>query len=261
MRRRDLAILLGAGALGLAALPAVLRRGPGEDAVPDVTQSRQARFDRTSLVSALSARGHRLGDAVHVRIYKREARLEVWLAGEEGRYRHFRDYPICAFSGSPGPKLKEGDRQAPEGFYKVRRAQLNPASRHHLAFNLGFPNEYDRQLGRTGSALMVHGGCSSVGCYAITDAGVDEVYAMVDAALAAGQDGVDVHAFPFVMDAVSVAALARDAHPWAGFWANLAEGHAIFESERRVPRVAACSGRYVFDRKGADCVPIAGWVA
>jgi murein L,D-transpeptidase YafK len=237
------------------------RRGEHRPMDEDVKAPRPRRFDRGPLTAALAAEGMGLGDKVHVRIYKQEARLETWLAAGTGRFRHFRSYPICAFSGEPGPKLLEGDRQAPEGFYKVRRAQLNPASRHHLAFNLGFPNEYDRQHGRTGSALMVHGGCSSVGCYAITDAGVDEVYAMGEAALANGQDGVDVHVFPFAMSIEAVAAARAAGHRWADFWDNLLEGHEIFAGDQRVPRVAACNGRYVFDRTDSDCVPIAGWQA
>jgi TatA/E family protein of Tat protein translocase len=113
------------------------------------------------------------GSGRALRIFKAEKRLELWLQGADGRYALFRGYDICKYSGGLGPKIREGDRQAPEGFYRVGKLQLNPNSRHHVAFNLGFPNAYDRQLGRTGSALMVHGGCTSIGCYAITDEKVD----------------------------------------------------------------------------------------
>src|SRR5688572_16120223 len=172
----------------------------------------EPRFDRSKLVADLGAAGFALGDPVYVRILKRERRLEVYLQPTAGRYERFRSYDICTFSGELGPKLREGDRQAPEGFYRVSRKQLNPNSRHHLAFNLGYPNAYDLQLGRTGSALMVHGGCSSIGCYAITDESVDEVYSMVEAALARGQDAVDVHVFPFALTAVALA--AEGGHTW-----------------------------------------------
>ncbi len=135
-----------------------------------------AQSSRQALKAALAAAGMALGDPAHLRIFKRESRLEVWLRPAGGpRFALFRSYPICAWSGTLGPKLMEGDRQAPEGFYRVGRRQLNPQSRHHLAFNLGFPNAYDRALGRTGSALMVHGGCSSVGCFAMTDAAIEEI--------------------------------------------------------------------------------------
>ena len=129
-----------------------------------IIASTEPRFDRDKLREDLVAAGFTLGDPAHIRIFKAEKRLEVWMRRGDGRYAMFRGYDICKFSGGLGPKLREGDRQAPEGFYRVARAQLNPTSRHHLSFNLGFPNAYDRQLGRTGSALMVHGGCTSIGC-------------------------------------------------------------------------------------------------
>ena len=229
--------------------------------VPTPTEDeviQEPRFDRSGLHAALTGAGHRLGDAAHVRIFKREKVLELWIAAAEG-YRLFRSYDICTFSGELGPKLAEGDRQAPEGFYRVGQKQLNPNSRHHLAFNLGFPNALDRQLGRTGSALMVHGGCSSIGCYAITDAGVDEVYAVLEAALAAGQEAVDVHIFPFRMSDMALAE-AHDSS-WYGFWQTLKHGHDLFERERRPPRVWACDGAYRFgpSAEGAQCAAIAAW--
>lgn len=217
------------------------------------------RYDRTQLVADLGAAGHALGDAVHIRIFKRERVLEAWLSHAGGRFEKFRAYPICAMSGEVGPKLQEGDRQAPEGFYRVGLKQLNPNSRHHLAFNLGFPNAFDRSLGRTGSALMVHGGCSSVGCYAITDAAVDEVYAMVEAALNSGQPSVDVHAFPFRLDGHALVEMSR--HPASGFWQNLKTGYDLFETDGRPPKVATCDGQYRFAAaaEGPECTAIAAW--
>jgi murein L,D-transpeptidase YafK len=216
-------------------------------------------YDRTQFVSELTQAGFALGDAVHVRIFKREHKLELWLRRSDGRYALFRDYDICKFSGELGPKLKEGDRQSPEGFYRVAQSQLNPNSRHHLSFNLGFPNAFDRQLGRTGSALMVHGGCSSIGCYAITDASVDEVYAVVEAALNNGQDAVDVHVFPFRMTAAALA--AEGGNTWVPFWRNLKAGYDLFEAAGSPPKVGACRGEYRFgiDAEGPECAVIAAW--
>jgi murein L,D-transpeptidase YafK len=228
----------------------------GDRTIPDHTPPR---FDRAPLLAALETAGFKLGAPAHVRIFKREKRLEVWMAREDGRYAMFRSYDICTFSGSLGPKLAEGDRQAPEGFYRVSRAQLNPNSRHHLAFNLGYPNAFDMQHGRTGSALMVHGGCSSIGCYAITDEGVDEVYAVVEAALDAGQDAVDVHVFPFALTATALEVESQS--PWLGFWQNLKRGYDEFEAWSVPPKVSACNGEYRFgaDAEGPDCVAIAAW--
>ena len=227
----------------------------GDRFIPDYLP----RYDRAPLVADLEASGFALGTPAHVRIFKRERRLEVWMARNDGRYARFRSYDICNHSGTLGPKLAEGDLQAPEGFYRVAQRQLNPQSRHYLAFNLGFPNAYDRSLGRTGSALMVHGGCSSVGCFAITDAAMDEVYAIVEAALDRGQDAVDVHVFPF---ALTDDALATEVHdPWATFWQNLKHGYNLFEASGVPPKVAACLGKYAFgkDAEGPDCDPIAAW--
>ena len=197
---------------------------------------------RRTLPTRLAAKGLRQGQPVYLRIFKQEAVLELWMLGDQG-WRLFQSYPICRFSGDLGPKLKQGDRQAPEGFYQVTSAQLNPNSRHHLSFNLGFPNEYDRAHGRTGSFLMVHGGCTSIGCYAMTDPAVDDIYGLVSAALRNGQRNVDVHAFPFRMTDTNMArhALSR----WIDFWRDLKAGYDLFERGRRVPAITIADKRYV----------------
>lgn len=224
-----------------------------------VIAKQEPRFDREQLRTDLAAAGFGLGDPAHIRIFKQEKRLELWMQKPDGRYALFRGYDICKFSGGLGPKLREGDRQSPEGFYRVAKSQLNPNSRHHLSFNLGFPNAYDRQLGRTGSALMVHGGCTSIGCYAITDEKVDEVYAVVEAALGSGQDAIDVHAFPFRMTALAMASEASN--PWLGYWRNLKQGFDLFERDRTPPAVGTCRGEYAFGAAagGPGCVAIAAW--
>lgn len=261
--RRPVALRLAIGLAILVAFGAVFvvnERATQTQPIREEAERPQV-FDRTPLVADLQRDGFALGDQAHVRIYKRERRLELWLSGaaDEGRFRLFRNYEICNYSGTLGPKLKEGDRQAPEGFYRVALSQLNPNSRHHLSFNLGFPNAFDRQLERTGSALMVHGGCSSVGCYAIGDENVDEVYAVVEAALRSGQSAVDVHAFPFRLTSAALA--AASGHTWAPFWRNLKDGYDLFEARRQPPRVGACRGEYLFDAaaEGPQCAAIAAW--
>jgi len=250
---------IGAGGLAAVALasPLVARylrgRAGGQPIQPPI-------FDRSKLVADLDAAGFALGAAAHVRIYKQERQLEVWLrrAGQP-QFALFRSYEICRYSGGLGPKLAEGDRQAPEGFYRVAHRQLNPHSRHHLAFNLGFPNAYDRAHGRTGSYLMVHGGCTSVGCYAMTDARIDEIYAMVEAALDAGQPPIDVSIFPFRM--TDVAMQSANGSEWLPFWLNLKQGFDLFEASGEPPAVAVRDGRYVFAAEAAHPAssPIEGW--
>jgi len=171
--------------------------------------------------------------------------LEVWIENNQQKYELFKVYDICTFSGDLGPKLKQGDRQSPEGFYFVKPNQLNPWSRFHLSFNLGYPNKYDRVHGRTGSALMVHGNCVSVGCYAMTDQYIDEIYALVNAALLNGQPFFRVHSFPFKM---SDRRMAKEKNNrWYAFWKNLKEGYDDFELNRVPPNVEVNAGNYVFD--------------
>jgi murein L,D-transpeptidase YafK len=191
------------------------------------------------------------GMPVYIRIYKLESEIELWVQKGE-RFERFATYPICMWSGRLGPKLKEGDRQAPEGFYTVAKDALNPNSIEHLSFNLGFPNVYDRSKDRTGSFLMVHGGCASIGCYAVTDRVVDEIWAFVTGALDNGQARIPVHAFPFRMTERNMR--LRSGDKWAPFWDNLKTGHDLFAQEGVPPKVSVCEGRYVFEPGEASTV-------
>jgi murein L,D-transpeptidase YafK len=182
---------------------------------------------------------------VLIRIYKEESTLEVWKQDRSGKFALLSSYPICKFSGNLGPKLAQGDQQAPEGFYDITPSQMNPNSSEYLAFNTGFPNAYDRSLGRTGSFLMVHGGCRSVGCYAMTDAAMAEIYGLVEQAFQGGQDKVQLHAFPFRMTATNLARHAGD--PNLPFWQMLKSGSDAFMVTAQPPRVAVCDRRYVFN--------------
>jgi murein L,D-transpeptidase YafK len=174
------------------------------------------------------------GDSLFLRIFKKEALLEVWINSDEV-YRHLKDYRICAYSGELGPKEKEGDKQSPEGFYKVKKHHLNPNSKFHLSFNLGYPNDYDKAHKRTGSFLMVHGNCVSIGCYAMTDEKIEEIYALVEAALDQGQKYVQVHIYPFRMTEENM--VLYDESKWYDFWVNLKEGYDYFESEHLPPYI------------------------
>jgi murein L,D-transpeptidase YafK len=180
-----------------------------------------------------------------IRIYKEESALEVWKQDRSGKFALLSSYPICKFSGNLGPKLMQGDHQAPEGFYDIAPDQMNPNSSEYLAFNTGFPNAFDRSLGRTGSFLMVHGGCRSVGCYAMTDYAMEEIYGLVDEAFKGGQEKVQLQAFPFRMTAQNLASHAGD--PNIPFWEMLKAGSDAFLATERPPKVAVCDRRYVFN--------------
>lgn len=207
--------------------------------------------DLTRFSARMDEAGVKPGMPVYIRIYKLESEIELWVQ-KNGRFKRFATYPICMWSGRLGPKLKEGDRQAPEGFYTVTKDGLNPNSVEHLSFNLGFPNAYDRAKGRTGSFLMVHGGCASIGCFAVTDGVVDELWAFVTAALDNGQARIPVHVFPFRMTEKNLR--LRSGDKWAPFWSNLKTGHDLFARDRMPPKVSVCDGAYVFERGSAATV-------
>ena len=190
----------------------------------------------------MKEKGLRTGQPVYIRIFKKESVLELWMRNEEG-WALLRNFDICKWSGRLGPKLKEGDRQSPEGFYQVTRASLNPNSAHHLSFNLGFPNRFDRAHGRTGSFLMVHGNCSSIGCYAMTNPAIDVIYNLVEAALKNGQAQVPVHIFPFRMTAVNMGRHRKS--KWTGFWKTLQPAWAAFNQTREVPKIKIRGKRYL----------------
>ncbi|MBX6327811.1 MAG: L,D-transpeptidase family protein [Pseudolabrys sp.] len=185
------------------------------------------------------------GSPILVRIFKEESELEVWKKNRDGEFALLKTYPICRWSGDLGPKKREGDRQAPEGFYTITPAQMNPNSNYYLAFNTGFPNAYDRAHGYTGSELMVHGDCSSRGCYAMTDEQIQEIYALAREAFFGGQKEFQLQAFPFRMTALNMARHRNN--PNFAFWKMLKEGYDDFEATHQEPKVAVCERRYVFD--------------
>jgi murein L,D-transpeptidase YafK len=185
-----------------------------------------------------------------VRVYKEEAELEVWKQDRTGHFALLKTYPICRWSGELGPKTKEGDRQAPEGFYNISPGQMNPNSQYYLSFDLGYPNAYDRSWGRTGSQLMVHGDCSSRGCYSMTDEQISEIYALGRDAFFGGQKSFQVQAYPFHMTAQNMAK-HRD-NPNMAFWKMLKKGNDHFEVSKLEPKVNVCEKRYVFDAQSPN---------
>jgi len=192
--------------------------------------------------------------AIMVRIFKEENTLEVWKQRRDGRYALISSYEICTWSGKLGPKFIEGDRQAPEGFYTVRPAQMNPNSQYYLAFNIGYPNEYDRVNGRTGKHLMVHGACSSAGCYSMSDENIAEIYAFARDAFKGGQQAFQIQAFPFRMTAANMARYTQD--PNYPFWQMLKRGYDLFEMTHQPPRVDVCEKKYVFNQTGVGDAPL-----
>ena len=199
------------------------------------------------LVKSIKAKGMTVASPILLRIFKEENTLEVWKkkTGTQ-RYALLNSYEICKWSGELGPKLKEGDKQAPEGFYHVTPGLMNPNSSYHLSFNMGFPNKYDRANDRTGSYLMVHGACSSAGCYSMTDEIVEEIYGLAREAFRGGQKAFQVQAYPFRMTPKNLA--EKVGHRDFEFWKMLKEGSDHFEVTKQQPKVNVCEKRYVFNR-------------
>ena len=195
-------------------------------------------------VALMAARDTTASAPILMRAYKKEGELEVWKKARNGRFVLLKTFPICRWSGQLGPKRTIGDRQTPEGFYSVGPRQMNPNSSYHLSFDIGFPNAYDRAHGGTGAYLMVHGNCSSAGCFAMTDKAVEEIYALAREAFAGGQQAFQFQSYPFRMTAQNMAKYRSDQH--IGFWRQLKEGSDRFEATGEEPAVGLSDGRYAF---------------
>ena len=246
-------ILLAALALILAACSS---RAPDSQRDSQRDSRLIRRPAQPTLQDRLEARGFRFGAPAFIRIFKKEEVLEVWLQKDNGEYALFLDYPICIYSGELGPKTREGDKQSPEGFYAVGREAMNPNSQYHLSFNLGYPNAYDRAHGYSGSMLMVHGKCVSIGCYAMGDRQIEEIYTLVGSALQRGQPYVRVHAFPFRMTDANLAAYSE--HRWYDFWRMLKPGYDYFERYHQPPEIDVIGGQYALSDRNPHPAPRPG---
>jgi len=188
----------------------------------------------------------KLGDKVYIRIFKEEHILEVWVL-DRYVYKLFKEYPVEYYSGGLGTKTKHGDQKSPEGFYTIYPYSLNPSSSYHLAFNIGYPNAYERYRGYTGGDIMVHGSNVSIGCYAMTDPRIDEIYTIVQKAFEGGQRDVKVHIFPFKMTKENLERHKNDAN--MPFWQELVEGYEYFEQRKVPPVIQVIKGRYVIQKE------------
>jgi murein L,D-transpeptidase YafK len=206
------------------------------------------------ILQQMKAKGMNKNSPVMFRLFKDEHVVEVWKQKTNGRFDMIANYNICAWSGTLGPKRKEGDRQAPEGYYPIKPSLLNPASQYFLAINTGYPNAYDRAHGRTGSNLMIHGACSSSGCYSITDDNVQELFSFARDAFAGGQSEIMLEALPFRMTPEKMALYTK--HKDFAFWQMLKEGYDYFELTKTPPKVGFCEKKYVFNRQSTDGKPL-----
>lgn len=229
----------------------VLLTGCDTDQVSLATNAKANQPVPPKLLAAMTEKDMDLQSPILVRLFKQEAELEVWKQTRSGQFALLKTYPICRWSGDLGPKVREGDRQAPEGFYSINPSQMNPQSAYYLSFNTGYPNAFDKALGRTGSQLMVHGDCSSRGCYAMTDEQIAEIYSLGRESFFGGQKAFQLQAYPFKMTPVNMAKHRNN--PNMPFWKMIKEGYDHFEVTRQEPKVDFCEKKYVFDAaKPAD---------
>ncbi|WP_249141436.1 murein L,D-transpeptidase family protein [Bradyrhizobium liaoningense] len=228
-----------------------LLAGCNSDQVSLATNAKANQPVPPKLLAAMTEKDMDLQSPILVRLFKQEAELEVWKQTRSGQFALLKTYPICRWSGDLGPKVREGDRQAPEGFYSINPGQMNPQSAYYLSFNTGYPNAFDKALGRTGSQLMVHGDCSSRGCYAMTDEQIAEIYSLGRESFFGGQKAFQLQAYPFKMTPVNMAKHRNN--PNMPFWKMIKEGYDHFEVTRQEPKVDFCEKKYVFDAaKPAD---------
>lgn len=210
-----------------------------------------ARPLRPELLAQMDVKGMRKEDPILVRAFKQEQTLEIWKRDKTGRFALLKSYSLCTVGGGPGPKIREGDKQSPEGFYTVTPGRMNPNSQFHLAYDVGYPNAFDRAWGRTGAAIMVHGECTaSAGCFIGTNEQVEEIYALAREAFQGGQKSFQFQAYPFRMTAENLAKYRRN--PNMAFWKNIKQGFDHFEVTKLEPKVDVCDKHYVFDARPKD---------
>ncbi len=234
-RLAALAVTGAVGALLAGCDESYLDAGPGrsEHPISSATLTEMSKIDTTP------------SSPVLIRTYKKEAELEIWKMKSDGQYALLKTYPMCRWSGQLGPKKREGDMQVPEGFYTIAPGQMNPNSHYYLAFNVGYPNAYDRAYDRTGGNVMVHGVCSSAGCFSMTDEQINDIYAIARDAFRGGQREIQLQSYPFHMTAENLAKYRLD--PNIDFWKELKNGSDHFEVTKTEPSVVVCGKHYVFD--------------
>ncbi|CCD88294.1 conserved protein of unknown function [Bradyrhizobium sp. ORS 285] len=241
INRAFVRVLMTSAALAAGAL----LTGCNSDQVALATNAKANQPVPPKLVATMTEKDMDPQSPILVRVFKQEAELEVWKQDRSGKFGLLKSYPICRWSGDLGPKVREGDRQAPEGFYSINPSQMNPQSAYYLSFNTGYPNAFDKALGRTGSQLMVHGDCSSRGCFAMTDEQIAEIYALGRESFFGGQRAFQFQAYPFRMTPVNMAKHRNN--PNMPFWRMIKEGYDAFEVTRQEPKVDFCEKKYVFN--------------
>lgn len=241
-------LMIRVAGLAAAGLAAALLAGCDEGGSGDLGMASSVRASHQlspQMLALMDKKGVAQNSPILIRTFKKEAEFEIWKMKSDGRYVHLKTFPMCRWSGQLGPKMREGDRQVPEGFYKITPGQMNPQSQYYLSFNVGYPNAYDRAQGASGGSIFVHGACSSAGCFSMTDAQIDQIYAVAREAFNGGQQAIQMQSYPFRMTAEHLAKYRND--PNIAFWQQLKEGSDNFEISKQDVNVGVCGRHYVFN--------------
>lgn len=186
-------------------------------------------------------------EMLFLRAFKQEKVLEVW-AAESGPYQLIKTYEICMIPGKLGPKIRQGDKQVPEGIYFIDT--LNPNSDFHLSMRVNYPNEADliRSAAEKdpGGDIYIHGDCYSVGCLPMQDEPIEEIFWLVTMQQHRyPEQAIPVHIFPFRFSDSNWSLHAKTEFKWQEFWQDLEKIDAYFESNRFPAKTSVASdGRY-----------------
>ncbi len=191
---------------------------------------------------------------VYIRSFKYDRLLEVWVKSEsKGAFKLFKTYKICMQSGTIGPKRMEGDFQMPEGFYYIN--EFKPNSNFHLSLGLNYPNASDKILSDSyhpGNSIYIHGKCLSVGCIAIDNLPIEELYLMTSYARDAGQEFIPVHVYPVKYNVKKsfeyLAQITKENQPLQQFAISLKSAFDYFEDKKQLPLVLVNKkGEYIIN--------------
>lgn len=189
---------------------------------------------------------------LYIRILKKEMIVEIWAKNKKDeQFVHIIDYPFCAMSGGMGPKRLNGDLQIPEGFYSIN--SFDPTSNFFLALGIDYPNKSDKYSGvgdEMGGSIFIYGECKSNGCIAIRKERMQELYILAVEATQQGQDKIQVHIFPQILEPerLNILLLTYGKNSkLANFWDNISDGYNYFEKNKKLPTIIIDkNGKYVF---------------
>lgn len=181
---------------------------------------------------------------IYLIAYKKEKQLEIYVSNSTGKYTYFKTYQVCSQSGELGPKFMYGDNQTPEGFYSVDR--FNPSSNFLLSLGLNYPNKADKIRSKAknlGGDIFIHGSCVSIGCLAMTDKQIQEIYLLAVLAKNYGQKNIPVVIAPFKFDKITSQKFKKEKEyskfkQYFTLWGSIEKGINQFNKNNMPPQIS-----------------------